>query len=96
MEILKGTLVAGLWGYLVSLVLAFLLAVVFTHHLPESDIRSAVVFFSVATLTMSFKIGVVLVPVVLIPCLVYNLIRLAVRQGVQEGVLDAADPRGLD
>ena len=44
-EVLKGALVAAAGGILVSLVLGFLLAVVFTSKLPESDVGPVVAYF---------------------------------------------------
>ena len=91
MEILKGSLVAGLWGYLIPLVLAFLLAMVFISQLPESYARPVIVLLFGGTLGMSFKIGALLVPVAAVLGLVYSIIRRAVREGVAQGSASSPD-----
>ena len=90
MEILKGALIAGLWGYLISLILAIILMMFMISQADMSDRNVAVVFVG-GTLGMSFKIGAFLVPVAVVLGLVYLIIRRAVRQGVKEGVSAAPD-----
>ena len=76
MEFLKGALVAGLWGCLVSLVLAFLfVAMTISFFSPAWDGRA---FVRGMTL-MPFVIGVWLVPISVFLGLLYVIIRRAVR-----------------
>ena len=91
MEILKGALLAAAWGYLISLVLAFLLALVFTSILPDPGFGSGVLFIISGTFTMSLMISVVVVPASFVLGLVYSSVRSAVRQGVEQGRASSSD-----
>ena len=67
MGIMKSVLVAGPVGYLVSLILAFLIAVALTCHVPESSVNAVAVFFLKVTFAMSFIIGAWVVPASVVP-----------------------------
>ena len=76
MEFLKGALVAGMWGCLVSFVLA-LLHVVVTISMSGSGWDGA--GFARGIILMPFVIGAGVVPVSVILGLVYVIIRRALR-----------------
>ena len=89
MEFLKGALIAGLWGCLVSVLLA-LLVVVATISLFNSGWDGGA--FVRGMLFMPFMIGLVVVPLSVVLGLLYVIIRRAVRVEKGGSVAPDADP----
>ena len=89
MEFLKGALIAGLWGCLVSVLLA-LLVVVATISLFNSGWDGGA--FVRGMLFMPFMIGLVVVPLSVVLGLLYVIIRRAVRVEKGGSVAPGADP----
>ena len=94
MEILKGGLIAVARGVLISLVLAFLVAAATVYYSSESGWIASIGLLVRRTIGVTLAINLVMAPASFVVGLVFAGIRSAVRQGVQEGVLDAADSPG--
>ena len=94
-EILRGVLIAGAWGFLVAacgfivsvdLFLLFRLVWVFIFGLPDSDLGTFVEFLTIGTLKASLPTNLVLVPLSFVVGLVYSIIRRAVPHGVESSL----------
>ena len=83
MEFLKGALVGGLWGCLVSLVLAFLIVVA---TISVFGGGGGWVSFRNGMILMPIIIGVWVVPVSAVLGLVYAIVRRAIRLERKPGV----------